>query len=609
MLKKIIQFLIGINKHYTQDGQAFILAVIVLTVILLNTLLTMNGSVAFFQNSRYSLESQQALNLAEAGIDKAVATINANAGDYTGETETNLGSGTYKVTVISQASGNKTIESTGYIPNSTSPKTKKTVRIQIAIGTGASFSYALQTGFGGLKMKQNARVEGSVYSNGDIIMEENSSITGDVYVAGGVAPNPDQQNECQEPDCQEYIFGKIVNGNKQYDIAQSFKPSSTTSISKLSLNLKKVNNPSDIIVRILPDNNGKPAKANALASGTLYSSLVTTNFSFTDIALTTNPVLTQDTTYWIVVDTSGNETNYWVWRRASLGGYSNGFAMWSDDWNPNGNKNPTWSSVNLSGDLDFKTYMGGVATKITGANGVSIGGDVHANTINNTQIAKAAYYQIINQVNALSYYPGSADPPIQLLPLSDSKINEWTTIAAQNGVFNTDITTCPSSLQSGKYTGSITLPGGCHVIVDSPVWITGNLSLSNNDTLELNPEYGASSGVIVVKNFINMDNNNLVKGTASPGSFLVLLSEFSSKDDPLARDAITLTNNANSAVLYTNSGSIKVSNNNNLTSVTAWKLILENNVLVQYQQGLAGLFFASGPQGAFSVIKGTYQIK
>lgn len=598
-----------INKELNQTGQAFILAVIVLTIILVNTLIVMNGSVAFFNSSKHTLESIQATNLAEAGIDKAVATINANAGNYTGDPETFIGSGSFLVRVVSQTGTNKTIESTGYVPNSTNPKAKKTIRIQIAVGFGASFNYALQTGIGGLTLTQNAQVNGTVYSNGNINMENNSRINGDAYVAGGVQPNPDQQIECQEPNCQDFIFGKTVNGNDQLDIAQSFSPSERLVISKVALKLKRFGNPPDLVVRILPDNNGKPAKTNALASGILYSSLVTTSPNFIEVALTTNPILEQGVLYWIMVDTQSNITNYWAWERDTLGGYPQGFALWSPNWNPNGNQQPSWSSTNLSGDLGFKTYMGGVPTQIAGSNGAIIQGDAHANTIKDININGAAYYQIIQNSTASSYNPGSQDPPTQQMALSDANIQEWKQVAAQNGTYSGNINSCPATLASGKYIGSISLPQRCNIQIDSPIWITGNLTLSNNDLLFLNPSYGASSGAIIVDGKITLDNNNQIKGTDTPGSYVIVVSEYNSRDDPEQNDAIHLVNNGNLGVFYTNLGSIRIGQNNNLTSVSAWKLILENNVVVTYDQGLAGTFFASGPTGAFTVIKGTYQIR
>ena len=53
-----------------QKGQIFVLALIVLGLILTMTLVIISGAMNFWVNSRYSLQSAQAINLAEAGLDK-----------------------------------------------------------------------------------------------------------------------------------------------------------------------------------------------------------------------------------------------------------------------------------------------------------------------------------------------------------------------------------------------------------------------------------------------------------------------------------------------------------------------------------------------------------
>ena len=133
--------------------------------------------------------------------------------------------------------------------------------------------------------------------------------------------------------------------------------------------------------------------------------------------------------------------------------------------------------------------------------------------------------------------------------------------------------------------------------------------MTNSDTLKLDPSYGTSSGVIIVDGFVTMDNNNGLKGSGDPASFLILLSNFDTKDDPESRIAVNITNNVNTGIVYSNLGSISLANNNHLTEITAWRLLLSNNVVINYDQGLSSSFFTSGPSGSFSAVKGTYQVK
>lgn len=592
-------------KKKFQTGQIFILGVIVLSLVILSTLIIIGASITFNQNASRSLEGLKALNLAEAGVDRAVSSLNATAGSYTGDSEVVIGDGSVSVSVAPKTANIYVITSTGYYPNKTSPKSKKTVKIEVSKGTGVSFNYGVQVGDGGLTMSNNSLVNGSIYSNGNIQMSNNARITGDVYVAGGVAPTADQENECESTNCADYIFGKTINGENRADVAQSFIPGSTQNINRVSLRLKKVGIPSNATIRLHPDINGQPNKNTVLASGSLLSSLVAGQYGYVDINFTTSPLISGGTTYWISVDSSLDNSNYFIWSQDTAQGYTSGRAAWSANWQ---DRTPVWNYV-LNGDLDFKTFAGGIATEIIGEANSTVSGDTHANTIKNMTITGGAYYQVIETSNAGTLHPNSPDPPAQPMPISSTIISEWKQQSESVGVTTGDITTCPTSL-SGKYVGNVSLPIDCTTtIVTGPIWITGNLIMSGNNTIRLNSGYGSTSGYLIVEGRVVLNNNNSIEGSGQPGSYLVLISEFDSKNDPLNRLAIDLQNNGNTGIVYANQGSIRISNNNNMTEVTGWKLILENNVTVTYDQGLASAFFSSGPAGSYSVVKGTYQVK
>lgn len=586
-----------------QKGQIFIIGLIVLAIITLTTLLMVSGSLLLSNSSRYSIESAQALNLAEAGIDKAVASINKSSGSYIGEPETTLGAGSFDIRVTTLQSGRKLVESTGYIPNKTRSKSKRTVKTEIAQGIGTSFRYAVQAGQGGFVLENNAVINGSVYSNGDVNLKSNARIAGDTWVAGGTQPLPDQQSDCSLPNCADFIFGKQVSGQDILDVAQSFKPQVSQTLNKVAVKVKKIGSPSDIKLRIHRDNNGKPDKGNILASATLPSSLVGSDYSFIEVAFPSPPSLSALTTYWITLDTSSNQSNYWSWSQDNaLPGYSNGSPLWTDDLSK---QNPVWTSI--PGDLGFKTYMGGVNTKLYSSNGTgSVGADAHANTIQNMSITGGAYYQTITASTAGSLHPGSTDPATQIMPISQANIDEWKTSAQASSIHTGDITTCPGTLTSKKIIGSVTLPGECTLTITAPIWITGDLTLNNNSTIQLNSSLGSASGVIVVSGKVQVGNTNRFLGSGSSGSYLMILAEYDSTQS--GASAITLGNGNSGGIFYTSSGIIQLNNNSTVSSITAWKIQLSQNVIINYDQGLSSTFFSSGPGGSFSVVPGTYQI-
>lgn len=604
------------TADFSQSGQIFVLSTIVLVLIMVSTVAIIGGSLTLFQNTKHNTQSVQAINLAEAGLDKAAASLNTSGSSYNGETQTSLGVGEFDVSITSINSGTKLIKSTGYIPNKANFKSKKTIQVEISKGDGVSFNYGVQVGEGGLNMQNNAIINGSVYSNGNISMNNGSKIAGDSYVAGGVQPTADQQSDCLSPSCNDFTFGKSVSGNNQLDIAQSFKPQSTQVMNKVSLKLKKIGSPSNLTIRLLPDNSGKPAKTPILATGTLGANLVSTQYGYVEVALTPTPTLTANTTYWIMIDTSANNTNYWQWSiDTTPQNYSRGQAMWSADWTIGA---PIWNSI--SGDLGFKTFMGGVPTSITGANNAQITGSAYANTLSNLSIAGDAYYQLQNNIvvrgsactNNTHCFPNSVDPASKVFPISDSNIQEWETEATTPPAiqFTGNINGCQSVLQSGKYNGNVTLSNGCNAVMFSPIWITGNLVLDNGSTLKLDSSYGTSSGVIIVEGTIRLQNNGKLNGTGVTGSstsYLTGISNYNSKTNGLT--AIDADNGSNTSILYAPNGIIYLHNNASLTEVNAWKLTLDNGASVNYNTGLSDAFFSSGPSGSYSVVKGTYQSK
>lgn len=582
-------------------GQALFLVIIVLAIVLISTLALVSGSQVFYGNSSRSVNSEKVTALAEAGLEKAVASLNASGGTYNGELETILEDGSYAVEITDFDANTKIVQATGYYPSKANAKNKKTLKVTVSKGSGTAFNYGSQVGEGGLTMSNGAVVNGSVYSNGNITMLNNSRINGDAYVAGGVQPTPDQEHDCSGGNCFNYEFGR--NSGQAMDVAQSFRAGTTAVLNKVALKLKKQGNPANATVRILRDNNGVPNRSQVIASGTLSSTLATTQYSFVEVAFTTAPSLTQNTTYWIVMDvTSADSSNYWYWQLDSTSGYVNGAAKWSVNYN----STSPWN--NISGDLTFQTFMGGVSTRIFGASGATITGDAHANNLQFLTVNGGAYYQTMSNVTAGSLHPGSTDPVPVSMPISDANITEWKDAATAAGVYTGNITSCPASLPAGKYVGTISLSNNCVVTIGTPIWVTGSLSLANNNTFRLNSNVGASSGVLMVDGVAVFSNGNKLEGSGTAGSYLILIGTGPTASNPGAT-AISVTNGGNTGVLYSNWGTINIGNNNTLTSVTGWRLILGNGVVINYDQGLAGTFFSSGPSGAFSIMKGTYQVK
>ncbi len=593
-----------IKSSEYQKGEILVIAVAAIALVLFTILSLIAGAQIYFSNSTYSVDAEKATSLAEAGIDKAIASFNKLGSSYLGQGETFLGDGSFDITITTKNAATKIIQASGYIPNKDKPRAKRTVRIEASQGIGVSFIYGVQVGEGGLEMRGGNLLKGSVYSNGNIIVIGGGSqnkIEGDAWVAGGPAAISDQQTDCEGANCIDYLFGKNISGETRLDIAQSFKPSITEKISKVSIKTKKISLPTDVTIRILADSNGQPNKNDVKATGTLYSSLVTTSYGWIDVTFDSTPILTADTSYWLMIDTSSDNTNYWSWQNDLAQSYNRGMPKWSPNWSAS---NPTWNTLN--GDLSFKIFLGENPTRMEGVDNIEVGGNVHANTIKDVNIRGNAYYQtIISSSVAGMSYPGSADPPPKVFPISDANVADWKTSAAAGGTIP-GFTNCPSQILSRKIEGNVDLDG-CNITVKSPIWITGNLILKNNNIFTLSSEYGVSSGVIVVDGQVEMKNNNHFKGTGVGSSLLMVLSNYDSRSNGLI--AVDVKNNGNTGVFYAARGLISPGNGNTFKELTAWKISLVQNSTIDYEQGLSSTLFSAGPGGTYSLVKGTYQVK
>lgn len=589
-----------------QNGQILILTFIALGVVLFTVLFVIGGAQVYFQNASYSTNSERALGLAEAGVDKALASLNKTGGTYNGESETILGDGSYSVAVTDKDAGTKILQVTGYIPNKSDPKVKRTISVQVSKGIGVSFIYGLQVGQGGLEMGNNSVFNGSLYSNGNVSGGNTTRITGDVYVAGAGQEAADQQSDCDGANCQDYVFGRSVGGENRLDVAQSFIPGNSGLLNKISIKLKKVGSPANPTVRIMHDASGKPNKNAVMATGTLQANLVTGEYSFVDVTFNTTPSLEDGQTYWIMIAASAlDSSNYWVWSNDLAQGYTWGVPKWSPNWQSG---NPSWNTI--AGDLGFRTFMGGVAASIDLGSGSVVNGNVHANTITgNMTISKDAYYQTLGSSVTVqgTKYPGSADPPPLVFPVSDANITEWKTQAEASGVTNGNINGCPVTIGPGKIVGNVTLDNECTVIVKAPLWITGGLIIGNSTTFVLDSSYGATSGVIIVDGITTLGNNSDIRGSGTAGSYLMLLSTYDSLQS--GNEAIETGNSSISGIVYAPKGAVDLANGASFKEITAWKLELGNGAVLNYESGLASTVFSAGPAGSFSLIKGTYQVR
>src|SRR3989338_6670370 len=299
-----------------QGYATFISAVFVAIMLVAAT-----GFLTFISNSRrqahVAADVLGARYAAEAGLEKAVWYLNQDS-DYDGEIDTIFGEGEFDI-VITDVDGNtKKIEAAGEV-NGVARTVKATVEIDDNV---IAFNYGVQAGNGGFSLSGGSSINGSVYSNCNVVATNGVTITGSAIAANPASLTADQVNDqpstigpCTSSTC--ITFG---NSSSTQDFAQSFRVSDALPLNNVQFYIKKVSTPGNETVRIVNDNSGSPGTTTLMTS-TFTASSVTTNFAWVTVTLPSTPVLDPSQTYWIVIDGSNNGSRYYI-----IGANSNGYA-------------------------------------------------------------------------------------------------------------------------------------------------------------------------------------------------------------------------------------------------------------------------------------------
>ncbi|KKS26554.1 MAG: hypothetical protein UU87_C0001G0069 [Parcubacteria group bacterium GW2011_GWA2_42_11] len=571
------------KNKFCFDSQAGFVALLS-TLVVLAMMLVVVGVIGLLTINQQKIasnliKSTQAYYAADAGAQDSLYRI-IKGKDYQASNSLAVAYGTALINITDAG-----VEKVVYI-NGEADNRFRSLRIRLSIDTeNISFFYGVQVGDGGLVMSNNSGVIGSVYSNGSVQGGNGAVISGDVFVAS-TATNSDQQSEIVNSD---FIFGQA---SPAIDAAQSFTPSISDRLNKISLYLKKTGVPGNKTVRILTDNGGSPSK-NLVAPGaygTLNDGQVSqSNYGWIDITFNTPPNLIAGVKYWIVIDSSINSSNYFYWGNDAGDTYAGGTGKYSYNWNA---ASPSWLAVN--GDLAFRAYLGGT---INSLNTLAVGGHAHANTINSCSITGDAYYQtIINSSVGGNYYPNSPDPAMENMPVSQSNIDDWKSDATAGGVINGNYILTNgaiSSLGPRKIIGNLEVSNNADLTITGTIYVTGAINIFNGAKLRLGSNYGLTSGIILTDGLIDVSNNAIFYGNGI-GTYLMFLSTKSGA-------AINVANNANTVIFYASEGTVSINNNAILKEVTAYQISLLNGAQVVYESGLASAKFSSGAGAGWAI--------
>ncbi len=562
-----------------QGGAAMLVSVVFfLFLSLAVTSGLVSPSVRGFKSADNQVKSSQSLYLAESAVEDAYFRLKTGK-DIGGTNIIELNGNSGSATIADSGYNQKTVSAVGDVSNR-----QRTTQLVLNTGTGASFNFGVQSGTGGIDLRSNSVINGSVYSNG--IITGTGTITGSATSANSASLTADQTNDILPP-AYDVTFG---NASGSQDFAQSFQVSSTGQINKVELYLKKVSTPSNLTVRIVNDASGNPG-TTTITSRSLSASLVSATYNWVSLPFSSNPELTAGVTYWLVLDGATNSSKYYT-----IGGNSNGYPS---GLGKVGQYSGTWNNTSPSGlDGFFRLYLGGVTGLIDGITVGSGGvGNAYAHTVNNSNIAGTNYCQT-GTGNNKSCDTSLADPVQTPMPISDQNVLDWKSEAEAGGTHTGDYTIANGesmSLGPQKVVGNLLVDNGGHLTITGTLWVTGTITIKNNSTVNLSASYSSSEGLIIADGKILIDNNTTFSGSGVPGSYIMALSTWPSTS------AIELHNNGGAVILYAAYGEVELENNATAKALNGKWIELNNNSVVTYETGLADLNFVNGPSGGWSI--------
>ncbi len=260
------------------------------------------------------------------------------------------------------------------------------------------------------------------------------------------------------------------------------------------------------------------------------------------------------------------------------------------------------------GEIDNTVVVANNGNQIVG---LTIGEDALAYSCDNCTIGGHLTYVSGGTASGCSAGEGTSIQPEEIqpesLPISQEQIEEWRIKAAAGGVIESDAVydgvsnfLGPVQIGTPEDPKDLSVFNGANITLKGTVYVTGDINISNNAVVELDPGlYGSLSGILFADGSIIIGNNGVLRGSGLPGSYILVLSTSSSLN--AAEPAILISNNAAGDIFYTTSGLAYVKNNVEAREVTGYKILLDNNAEVSYESGLESALFSNGPAGGWVV--------
>lgn len=229
---------------------------------------------------------------------------------------------------------------------------------------------------------------------------------------------------------------------------------------------------------------------------------------------------------------------------------------------------------------------------------VKVQGDAYADRLEDCDITGTAYYfTSMNDCSVGSSQQLGEQVQPQSFPITQVQIDVWKAEAEAGGTQGTTSYGNNAQVNLGpkKINGSFSIGNFGTITLGGTVWITGAMSMGNSLTIQLDPSYGGTSGVLILDGPVSFGNGVIARGSGQAESKLMVLSLYGSGT------AITLGNTGNGDIFYAPNGIIAIGNGFVAEEITANGIVVGNNATLTYEQGLANIKFSSGPGAGFDV--------
>lgn len=203
------------------------------------------------------------------------------------------------------------------------------------------------------------------------------------------------------------------------------------------------------------------------------------------------------------------------------------------------------------------------------------------------------------------------------VPLASVDSNYWKDKALAGGTWSgncdvgggggTDCTSGTLKLGDRQILGDLNVPSGTNLTLTGPVWVKGDINISQNNTLFTDESVGKNSVVVVASEPGNpnvkgriITSSNVQFNRNTQGAGLIFISE-NLGDNCSSSPAVDITSNTATVVFVATSGCINIGSNSVISGVLGKKVHLKNNSSVVYDPSLAQAIVAP-ESGGWSVI-------